>query len=655
VNLPAIPEALRARRQWVVWKLEVRDGKPTKVPYNPRTRGKARSNTPSTWGAYAEAVETWQRRSGEFEGVGFMFAADDPYTGIDLDQCIAEDGTLKEWAKPIVALLDSYAERSPSGRGLHLFVEGTLPEESRHKVPCGDGHVEAYDRVRFFTMTGDVWDAREIAGRQTEIEDVVRLWLGVREAEQQQPRTASVPVDLDDRALLDKMFASKKGVELERLYRGDLADIPRKDNGDPDFSIADARLMEALIWWTDRDAPRAQRLFSMSGLMREKWQRADYQEKTTALALRGKGSGYQPRAPREGPSDADAPPERGTDWIALHESERIENEARRRFEAGLTNGKHGIQKGLPELHKVSDLLKRELPAQQWIVPQLIPQGVSCLFGRSKMGKSWLALAIALGVAAGGKVLGTIAVEARGVLYLALEDTERRLQNRLRKLLGTSDPPDDFYYRTEFPRFGPKYHGEVILRELRLLHPNIEVVVVDTLAKLRMPPSGRGSAYDQDYESTDPFKSLADELGLSLILLHHQSKATRDDWVDTMNASSGLSGAVDTLLLLNRKRGEDAATLNVTGRDVDSEDYHIEWDAQTFTWTMRGKAEDFEREERREAVYAVLDRIGGPAKQDQIGQGIGKSRARTYEIIQALVNAGDLMSIGSGFYAKPTLA
>jgi len=147
-SLDNIPEELRRRRrpQWVVWKLEKRDGKDTKVPYIAGGVGKADSTNSETWRTFEEAVRALQ--GGRYSGVGFVFCSADPYTGVDLDHCRnPETGELEPWAEKIVRELDGYAEASPSGRGVHVIVRGKAPNRRR-------GRLEVYSSKRYFTMTG---------------------------------------------------------------------------------------------------------------------------------------------------------------------------------------------------------------------------------------------------------------------------------------------------------------------------------------------------------------------------------------------------------------------------------------------------------------------------------------------------------------------
>jgi putative DNA primase/helicase len=145
-ELENVPEELRRRRQWVVWKLERRGNDLTKVPYIAGGVGNASSTDSETWRSFEEALEALS--SGRYNGVGFMFSSGDPYAGVDLDNCRdPETGDLEEWAQEIVEALDGYAEASPSGKGVHIIVRGKAPNKKR-------GKVEAYSSERFFTVTG---------------------------------------------------------------------------------------------------------------------------------------------------------------------------------------------------------------------------------------------------------------------------------------------------------------------------------------------------------------------------------------------------------------------------------------------------------------------------------------------------------------------
>jgi putative DNA primase/helicase len=186
----AIPKDLRELRQWLLWRAIPKDGRVLKVPFQ-RNGQAARTNDPSTWCSFAEAVAGCV--AGGFSGIGFVFTAGDPYCGIDLDAAIAEDGSVKAWAQSILRVFEgTYAEYSPSGTGVHIFFRATLPGAGKNvkfdfactpqgagwnRWPLCDGvwfrrrddareGVEIYSRGRYFTTTG-----RILTGAPSQLED----------------------------------------------------------------------------------------------------------------------------------------------------------------------------------------------------------------------------------------------------------------------------------------------------------------------------------------------------------------------------------------------------------------------------------------------------------------------------------------------------
>jgi len=140
-----IPGELKARPQWVLWRA-VGD-KPDKVPYSARTGRRASSTDLLTWTTFEEALEAYE--NGEYAGLGFVFSSADPYTGIDLDNCVGGDSEIALWALEIVRYFDSYTELSATGTGLHIIVRGNVPNRRKDEV-------EVYSSKRFFTVTGHV-------------------------------------------------------------------------------------------------------------------------------------------------------------------------------------------------------------------------------------------------------------------------------------------------------------------------------------------------------------------------------------------------------------------------------------------------------------------------------------------------------------------
>ena len=157
-----IPEQLTERTQWVCWRLETRDGKPTKVPYTPGTERRASSTDLMSWASFEEALAAYEAGKPPYDGIGFVFCSADPFVGIDLDKCRdAKSGEVAPWAQSIVSRVrEGYVEASPSGTGIHIIVEGTARGgRTRKKVRLKGkavGEIEVYGHGRFFTITGEI-------------------------------------------------------------------------------------------------------------------------------------------------------------------------------------------------------------------------------------------------------------------------------------------------------------------------------------------------------------------------------------------------------------------------------------------------------------------------------------------------------------------
>ena len=148
-----VPADLKARPQWVTWRYEKRDGKWTKTPYNAKTGKRASATSSRTWCPFEHALRAARERG--YDGIGFVFSKTDGYVGIDLDDCLDDDGNPVREAQEILDKLDSYTEISPSRKGVKVWVRAALPDgKGRRTKAEGFGEIEMYDRGRFFTVTG---------------------------------------------------------------------------------------------------------------------------------------------------------------------------------------------------------------------------------------------------------------------------------------------------------------------------------------------------------------------------------------------------------------------------------------------------------------------------------------------------------------------
>ncbi|MES3516292.1 MAG: hypothetical protein PPP58_01375 [Natronomonas sp.] len=290
MNPNALPIALQQTPQWLCWASRRRNGKQTKMPLDPADGEFASTADPSTWGTFDEALQRATRP--EITGIGFVFTREDPYVGIDIDDCRdPETATLTDDAVDIVTKLHSFTEISPSGTGLHVIARGELPEGPRRH-----GAVEMYDEKRFFTMTGRrlFGTPETVCDRPGPIKTVHRRYLVTEETtDGERPSGAEYEhaASLDDHGLLQKAQMAENGPKFHRLWRGNTG-------GYESHSEADMALCCLLAFWTGGDTGRVDQLFRDSGLMRPKWDEvhytdgATYGERTVERACQRVSDGY---------------------------------------------------------------------------------------------------------------------------------------------------------------------------------------------------------------------------------------------------------------------------------------------------------------------------------------------------------------------------
>lgn len=266
-----IPAEMRGYHQWVNWRYEEREGdKPTKVPYSPLTGGHANVHKPETWGTYEEAVHALG--NGWYSGIGFVLTEKDPYAFIDLDEPKNHDGSPldpNEFAlrferqKMIFETFNSYAELSPSGKGLHIIVKGKIDSGRKRSS------VEIYSDDRFMTMTGDVYRPGLITPHQEQLQS---LW-----EEMGKGRDASLfyagleqATQSDDEIMAIATTASNKEKFIDLFFEGNY----QKHNY-PSQSEADFALMDIIAFYS-KNAAQTQRIFLRSKLAEREKSRAQY-------------------------------------------------------------------------------------------------------------------------------------------------------------------------------------------------------------------------------------------------------------------------------------------------------------------------------------------------------------------------------------------
>lgn len=300
----------------------------------------------------------------------------------------------------------------------------------------------------------------------------------------------------------------------------------------------------------------------------------------------------------------------------------------------------------------ADLMRRDFPEPRWAVPGVLPEGAVLLGGASKIGKSWLVLGLAVAVAAGGRALGQIPVEPGAVLYLALEDGPRRLQERLLALLDGEAAPDRLHLATKWP---PLHEGGAAALDAWLgEHPDARLVIVDVLQRLRPPTTPTGSIYAADYGLMAAFKAVADEHKVTLLAVHHTRKLGADDPLDTLSGTNGLAAAVDTILVFSREVRQADGALYLRGRDVAEADHALRFDGPTGRWNLTGDAAKLKLTAGRAEVITLLERTGRPLAPKEIAEALGGSRGNVRVLLKRMSDRGQVQAGGDGTYHLHTL-
>ena len=265
-------------------------------------------------------------------------------------------------------------------------------------------------------------------------------------------------------------------------------------------------------------------------------------------------------------------------------------------------------------YTLEELLTLELPEPKWVVPGLLSEGLNLLAGPPKAGKSWLALNLAVTVAAGGMVLGQHQATPGNVLYISLEDRLRRVQWRARKILGKQDhgTKGRLMLFTEFPRAdsgGLDTIGRWIDESL-----NPSLVIIDVWQRFKPQRKGRANnAYEQDYADLGMVKAMLDARGVSCLCLHHLNKSSPEDVVERLSGSMGIGGCADGILVLTRQRSETEGELFMTGRDSEEKKFAVQFNADTCTWTSLGEAEGRLRSVEGKKITELLRNAGHRTK------------------------------------------
>ncbi|QFY62390.1 AAA family ATPase [Rhizobium grahamii] len=291
------------------------------------------------------------------------------------------------------------------------------------------------------------------------------------------------------------------------------------------------------------------------------------------------------------------------------------------------------------------LLGMEFAPVDYVVEGYVAEGLTILAGRPKLGKSWMALGFCIAVATGGQTLG-VDCEEGDVLYLALEDNRRRLKDRLNVVLSPAQVRPNMArlsLKTEAKKLGAGLIEEI--EEWRSKAANPKLIVIDTLSMVRPPKKANQDSYAADYDAISPLQKYAGEHRLAVIVVHHVRKAEAEDPLEAVSGTNGLTGAADTIMVLNRTT--DGPKLYGRGRDIEEIEKALRFDKGT--WEVLGNAEDVKQSEQRRKIVDVLTDATRALTPDEVAKEAGMKVTNVNYLLRVLVKAGGVEKVGYGQY------
>lgn len=301
----------------------------------------------------------------------------------------------------------------------------------------------------------------------------------------------------------------------------------------------------------------------------------------------------------------------------------------------------------PAIISAPDLLKRVFLPQRHIVAGMLSEGAMILAGKPKLGKTWLQLGLSLAVAAGGKALGQLDVDAGDVLCMPLEDGERRAMKRLEAMLGGEPAPARLSLAFEWSRVDDG--GVTDIGDWLTEHPAARLVVIDTLKRIRPEEKGGRRLYDLDYDAVAPLADLGKKHHVCILIVHHTRKADADDPMDTISGSTGLTGSVDGSMLLRRARGAMEGELMLAHRDLEDQEWALRFEQTPIGWVVTGSAEDARRSNEQKSLLRVIASAGDEAiTSRELGQELNKPPASIRRLLTVLRRDGVVEGTERGY-------
>jgi hypothetical protein len=279
---------------------------------------------------------------------------------------------------------------------------------------------------------------------------------------------------------------------------------------------------------------------------------------------------------------------------------------------------------------------------KWLVEDYIVfSGLTILASKPKVGKSWLALSLAKSIAEGGTFFGKQCVSSK-VLYICLEDGERRLADRIRKLGGINSG----HLSVCFEWRGLSAGGQDdLVSHVESDRPSL--IIIDTFAAFKNGANSGGSAYDNDYTVMRQIQQIAIQHNVAIMVIHHSRKAKADHAVDSLNGTLGLAGAADSVWVLDRNQGSQG-NLKIVGRDI--EDSELAMKFEGCQWAVEGDAQYLRLSDARREILGSLEDEEMTSK--ELSDALGKRLRNTQKLLTALIKEGLVVRNGQKYGVPP---
>jgi hypothetical protein len=310
-------------------------------------------------------------------------------------------------------------------------------------------------------------------------------------------------------------------------------------------------------------------------------------------------------------------------------------------------------KGKPRVtsYSLKSLMKADFPSLKWAIPGYIPEGLSILAGRQKLGKSRLALDFACAVASGGYAMGSVKCQQGAVLFLDLENGPRRAQQRLKDAMPNWETIPDGQFQIEFEAKALDRGLMADLDAWQLSVQNPRLVIIDVLQRVKPVGKGNQNAYESDYVALTDLQTWATHNGISVVVIHHTRKGGADDPTEALSGSNGLAACADTILVLDKVAGD--VTLYVRGRDVEEKTDALE--SVGGGWSLLGEAREVHRSDERSTVLEALRGSSEPMNAREVSDLTGHPYEAVRKLLTRMGRAGEVTREKRGLYSAPPLS